>query len=567
MRSSFRCWLLLLLLAAGMPSAAWGHFLWIRFPAVDSSHPAGTPQTTLLGHLFFSEGADVDTDILPDSIAACEVFVRTSEGSRTPLPTVRKEIKGNVCLEVRAEAGDGIVLETACHYGRHKDFVLDYCAKGMAISSPDQLRSIARSPELALDLVPDCHGKELSVTLLKGDEPLAQVEMTVTSPKGDPAKLTTDDAGRITLPLSEAGLYSFRANSNQPIDPSAASSPEAQGATTRRTYITLTLEILPGCLDGGNRAAETDTTLQSTTNPPCPPLPEAIASFGAAVIDNYLYVYGGHTGKEHAHSRDNLSRHFRRVRIQENSDWEELPMEEPLQGLPLVGAHGRIYRIGGLKALNAPGEDEDLHSVADAAYFDIKTKTWHSLPSLPNGRSSHDAVVVGQTLYVVGGWLLEGSSPGNWHETMLALDLSQENPEWKEIRDVPFQRRALTVAARGNQLFVIGGMNADDEVDNSVDVYDITMSSWAPGPRLPGANMDAFGVSAWTMNDQLYVAGMSGILHRLSADGQSWESCAQLREGRFFHRLLPLGPDQLMIVGGATRKGHLTGIETIAVAP
>ncbi len=40
-------------------------------------------------------------------------------------------------------------------------------------------------------------------------------------------------------------------------------------------------------------------------------------------------------------------------------------------------------------------------SVADFARFDPATNTWQALQPLPGGRSSHDAVVVGDTLYVV----------------------------------------------------------------------------------------------------------------------------------------------------------------------
>jgi hypothetical protein len=74
-----------------------------------------------------------------------------------------------------------------------------------------------------------------------------------------------------------------------------------------------------------------------------PPLPEPLSSFGAVVSEDWLYVYGGHTGTEHEHSAENLSNHFRRVRLTETGnagdaqEWEELPMQTPLQGLALVG--------------------------------------------------------------------------------------------------------------------------------------------------------------------------------------------------------------------------------------
>src|SRR3990170_862556 len=77
-----------------------------------------------------------------------------------------------------------------------------------------------------------------------------------------------------------------------------------------------------------------------------PPLPVPVASFGGAVHDGWLYVYSGHTGKKHEHSRENLSKHFVRTRIEGGSDWEELPIETPLQGLPLVAHGDHLYRVG-----------------------------------------------------------------------------------------------------------------------------------------------------------------------------------------------------------------------------
>jgi Kelch motif len=549
--------MLVLHLGASLASA---HFLWVRVQ----------PETALDScRLLFSEGADVDSDILPDTIAGCEVFLRKSDQTRTQLLTSKSEGKGDAYLTATVGSASGMAVETSCHYGRHKDFLLDYCAKGIAFENPAQLAQLGRAPELPLDMVPELDGRELSVTLIKGEHPLSQVEATITEPDGETQKKTTDSSGKISLTVSKTGLYSFRANCSEPIPAGkgADNGESDQAATSRRTYVTLTLNM-PSSLASATGQPASDTKVENSTamDSPCPPLPEAIASFGAAVSGEYLYVYGGHTGKEHAHSRDNLSQSFRRIRLVADGTWESLPMEQPLQGLPLVATSTHLYRIGGLKALNSPGEEEDLHSVADAAYFDVRKQTWSPLPALPAGRSSHDAVVVGNIIYVVGGWNLEGTSPGVWHDTMLSLDTTQDTPAWKVHEGVPFQRRALTVASRGDQLYVIGGMNSNDEVDSTVDVYDISTSSWSSGPKLPGGDMDAFGVSAWTTNDQLYVVGMSGIVYRLSADGQSWEESARLREGRFFHRLLPLGSDRLIVVGGATRKGHLTAIESVAIS-
>src|SRR5688572_30188124 len=84
-----------------------------------------------------------------------------------------------------------------------------------------------------------------------------------------------------------------------------------------------------------------------------PKLPAAITSFGAAVADGSLYLYGGHIGKAHAHSRDNLADAFVRLDLNRPQQWESLPMQEKLQGLAMVAWQGSVIRIGGVNARNA----------------------------------------------------------------------------------------------------------------------------------------------------------------------------------------------------------------------
>ncbi|MEM8934199.1 MAG: hypothetical protein AAGE94_23600, partial [Acidobacteriota bacterium] len=137
-----------------------------------------------------------------------------------------------------------------------------------------------------------------------------------------------------------------------------------------------------------------------------PPLPEGLASFGAAVLGDGLYVYGGHIGRTHQHSIDNLSHHFRALDLNTpEKGWADLGAVQGLQGLAVV-AHGRdVCRIGGLDARNEKGaEEEDLVSVDTVACYDVDRQEWTELPPLPMPRSSHDAVVVGDSIVVAGGW-------------------------------------------------------------------------------------------------------------------------------------------------------------------
>ncbi|MDY7093440.1 MAG: PQQ-binding-like beta-propeller repeat protein [Acidobacteriota bacterium] len=294
------------------------------------------------------------------------------------------------------------------------------------------------------------------------------------------------------------------------------------------------------------------------------PMPEAVASFGGAVAGDYLYIYGGHVGETHEHSIENLSHHFRRLDLRsEGSTWEDLGEVQGLQGIPLVAHGDRVCRVGGLTARNSQGDEEDLISIAEVACYEPGEERWVELPPLPSGRSSHDAVVMGDTLYVVGGWQLRGAEQEPvWHDEMVMLDLSAEELQWV-ARPQGFQRRALAAAAAGGKVYALGGLSSDG-TSRRVDVFDTATGTWNPGPQLPdmGGRMRGFGVSAFGVDDHVFLSGANGRIHVLEPGSETWrQDLGQLQQPRFFHRLLPHG-DRLLFVGGASREGHLASVES-----
>ncbi len=303
------------------------------------------------------------------------------------------------------------------------------------------------------------------------------------------------------------------------------------------------------------------------------PLAEPTSSFGGAVDAGWLYIYSGHVGGEHEHSSENLSPRFQKLNLADTSKgWHDLPGGTPLQGVPLVANLGKLYRVGGLSARNKSGEAEDLHSVASAQVFDVARGEWSDLPDLPVARSSHDAAIVGNKLYIVGGWTLAGEDK-SWIDSALVLDLSQPTTGWREIAKPPFQRRALAVASHQGKIYAIGGMDSQNKTSQQVDIYDIAKDQWSAGPPLPTeGRMKAFGASAWgtgspNNGEALFACGTDGLLFKLTEDGSEWVSAGKLDQGRFFHRLLP-GPDRtLLIVGGASIKSgkHLASVTVVTV--
>jgi hypothetical protein len=125
----------------------------------------------------------------------------------------------------------------------------------------------------------------------------------------------------------------------------------------------------------------------------------------------------------------------------------------------------------------------------------------------------------------------------------------------------------LAIAHWDGKLVALCGMNDDAKVSQQVDFFDPQTGQWERGPDLPSKRLKGFGVSAWNLDGRLYVSGFEGVVYRLSDDGKSWESATKLKRGRFFHRLLPGSPDELLVVGGASYKGHLAEIESVSVTP
>ena len=204
-----------------------------------------------------------------------------------------------------------------------------------------------------------------------------------------------------------------------------------------------------------------------------------------------------------------------------------------------------------------------LHSSRSAARYSIARDRWEPLPDLPAGRSSHDAVVAGGVLYVVGGWELRGpDEDAVWADTVLALDLENAT-DWREI-PAPFRRRALAAGAAGGRIHALGGLTPDSGPVLRVDVLDIATGAWSRGPDLPQAgSLQGFGAAAASHHDRVFMSQADGKVYSLGGGADSWELVAILADRRFMHRLASFG-NRLLAVGGAWGGSHLATIEVVS---
>jgi len=177
-------------------------------------------------------------------------------------------------------------------------------------------------------------------------------------------------------------------------------------------------------------------------------------------------------------------------------------------------------------------------------------------------RSSHDVEVIGDKLYVVGGWNMLGEQAGNeWLDDMVTLDLSDSRSAWKRVPQ-PFSRRALITAVHDGRLYVMGGIDEEDEVSRRVDIFDPISMQWSRGPELLGnLSFSGFSSAACTLDGRLYASVAGGLLLRLTEDGQDWELVAN-HTPRIVHRLIPWR-GQILVTGGAAKGANFDLIEAV----
>lgn len=520
------------------PAAAWAHFIWLVPQAAGNEAQV---------QIYFSEDASPDNVELLKRLEGIQVW-QLAAGKEPRVLDLAKTDTSLAAVVPAPGVADSLVV--AAHdlgvLSRGENvYRLKYFAKAGPAAGDKAWTSIDSSKQLRLDVIPTYASGKVDVKVLFDGKPVSGAEVKASGPGLDDFEATTDAQGGATFAAIQPGVYSLRARHVEEVPGEVG----GKKYPATRFYTTVALNV------AGQPVAAS-----------LPNLPQAITSFGGAVLDGSLYVYGGNLGSAHSYSKNGQSHLLRRVSLA-GGNWETVAEGPGLQGLACMAHGGKLYRIGGFTALNDEGQENDLQSQASVASFDPQTKQWTNLPPLPESRSSHDAAVVGDVIYVVGGWQLGGGMDHHWHDTAWQMDLSAAKPEWKPLPTPPFHRRALALAAQNGKLYVIGGMQEEGGPTTRVDIFDPKTNAWSQGPSLVGEDgMTGFGAAAFATGGQLFVSTIKGSLQRLSAEGAAWEVVGETPTARFFHRMLPVSERQLLMVGGANMKvGKFEKLELLDV--
>jgi hypothetical protein len=370
MKSSTLFFLFLVMAAA--PAAA--HFVFVV------PQPGGASVS-----VYISETLDPDPAVDVDLVRDTKLKLRDLNGRETSVSLVKA---GNVYSAPIGSAAAGVLhgqTDIGISGPPDKPYLLLYHPKTILGDAFDPKTAVGAA--VPAELVPQGRAGALTLRLLGRGKPLGGAEITMLLPDGTEKVVKTDPSGQTEV-FTQMGRYGAWARF---WETSAAGERDGRKYGETHHYATLVFTV------GG--AATPAKSAASFSR-----LPQATASFGAVAVDGWLYVYGGHVSPTHDNFIEPVSGQFDRLRLMGEPVWESLPPGPAVQGMNLAAHRGRVYRVGGMAPRNRRGEPEDNRSVADVARFDPAAGKWEAISPMPASRSSHDVVVIGDQLYVVGGW-------------------------------------------------------------------------------------------------------------------------------------------------------------------
>ena len=209
----------------------------------------------------------------------------------------------------------------------------------------------------------------------------------------------------------------------------------------------------------------------------------------AATINGKVYVIGGIEVNRAPHIPNPGDMTLDRVQAYDPATDTWAPkrsMPTTRARMAAVTFDGMIYVFGGVS--NRGGKILDAVEVFNPEAG--KRGAWKKLAKLPAPLAATSAAVVGDKIYVIGGW--DRGAQKEVYGTVLEYDPKEDTFDQK--RDMPTPRGGLGAAVLQGKIYAIGGWNLE-EVLNVVEVYDPATDTWEAKKPMP-VQKALFGITA-----------------------------------------------------------------------
>ena len=208
------------------------------------------------------------------------------------------------------------------------------------------------------------------------------------------------------------------------------------------------------------------------------------------------------------------------VRREEASRWTPRPpLTMPRARMAVTSIEDLVYVIGG---------DTVTGVTAAVDVYDSSTGGWTSLAAKPTAVANIGAAVIGNKIYVPGGYTVEGQVTGVLEIYDPAADA------WEQGASLPMPLCAYAIAAVNDQLYLFGGWDGARYV-NSVYVYDPASDQWSSRAAMRVARGFA---GAGVIRGVVYVVGgydgarELALCEAYDPRTDTWSSCTPMSVGR-----------------------------------
>lgn len=163
----------------------------------------------------------------------------------------------------------------------------------------------------------------------------------------------------------------------------------------------------------------------------------------------------------------------------------------------VVGFNGKLYVFGG-------STQPFSGAVTNATVFDPTTSTWTSLAPMSTGRGGATAAVLNDNIYVVGGLDANGASLASVEVYNIATNT------WNTATPMATRRDNPGSAVIAGKLYIFGGRTreANGTTVNgtlaTVEIYDPGTNTWSGGAQMPTGRR---AMSVGTLNNRIQVIG------------------------------------------------------------
>lgn len=256
------------------------------------------------------------------------------------------------------------------------------------------------------------------------------------------------------------------------------------------------------------------------------------SSFGHAILNDELFIVGGHPGKFHKYDHDNFSSEVHCYDLSSNKWRQCSPLPRPTQGLRVVAYGGCLFSFGGFSYESTIATSPWPAKSLDSVYrYSPKEDKWEQVAVMPRRRSSHVCEVINNKAYLVGGWdgtpIAIGVTKGEFVSAIDVFDFNAGSfkPSCLEFNALP-KRRAFSSAIYNGKFTCTGGLGFEGYMSSDLfsDVISIEFpqdeceinsgrgggfkqGNWELLPQLP---LPLFSPGAGVVKDELLLAGGLG---------------------------------------------------------